>query len=74
MADNAVNIAGSHLANTIKKPKRSSDPSAAASIDEARRVLAEAKIKAYVEKTVASAPELNGDQRQRLSALLGCAK
>lgn len=37
---------------------------------EARRNLAEAKIAAYVEKAIADAPPLTGEQRARLATLL----
>ena len=38
---------------------------------EARRDLAAAKLAAYIEKTVASAPELSVAQRKKLTLLLG---
>ena len=46
--------------------KTGGDPSA---VREARKALAEEKIKAYVEATVAAAPELDPDQLSRLASL-----
>ena len=65
---NPVLVARSRVAVESKKIKRGSgsDPKLA----EAKRDLAEAKIAAYIERVVAEAPPLSGEQRDRLVSLL----
>ncbi len=59
--------ARSRVANEVKKCKASgSDPQSLRVLD-ARRDLAEAKLQAYIERTVASAPPLSPEQRDRLA-------
>lgn len=67
----SVNKARSHLANEIKKNRRAGRPLGAGSVQDARRALAEEKIKAYVERTVASAPSLSQAAKDRLTVLVG---
>jgi hypothetical protein len=70
MSENAVNIARSKLANEVKKSKKVGSAASCEPVRDARRVLAEEKIKAYVEKVVAEAPPLTHEQRDRLALLL----
>ncbi len=66
----SVAQARSRVAVEVKKQKRDGGSGASESVRSARRNLAEEKIKAYVERTVASAPELTPEQRDRLALLL----
>jgi len=66
----SVAKARSRVAVEVKKQKRIGGSSPADSVQAARRLLAEEKIKAYIERTVAAAPELTVDQRRRLALLL----
>jgi hypothetical protein len=54
----------------VKKHKRDGGPESSAAVRDAQRLLAEEKIKAYVERTVAAAPPLTPEQRDRLALLL----
>jgi hypothetical protein len=67
----AVAKARSRVAVEVKKRKRLGDEGPPDAVEDARRVLAEEKIKAFVEQTVASAPPLSAEQRARLAVLLG---
>jgi hypothetical protein len=63
--------ARSRLGNAVKKAKsEGQQPDLVTSVVDARRDLAEAKIRAFVAKTVAAAPPLTEEQRSRLSSLL----
>lgn len=64
----SVSKAHSRVANESKKLKKSGgDPSA---LLEAKRLLAEEKIRAQIERTVAAAPPLSAEQLDRLAVLL----
>ena len=62
--------ARSRVAVEVKRHNKQGAGAPYAAVDDARRVLAEEKIRAFIERTVAAAPELSSDQRARLSALL----
>lgn len=66
----SVAQARSRVAVAVKKQKSSGDTEASSAVDDARRELAVEKITQYVERVVASAPELTPEQRSRLAALL----
>ena len=67
----AVFRARAKVANESKKAKRNHQPvESSQSVQTARRELAEEKIAAYIAKTVAAAPPLSDEQRDRLAALL----
>lgn len=65
----SVNKARSRVANEIKKSKKVGAPANFAAVQDVRRALPEEKIRAYVERTVASAPPLTQEQRERLTSL-----
>ena len=68
-----VTKARSRLALEIKHSKQAAAANGASepqAVQDARRALAEEKIRQYVEQVVAHAPPLNPAQRDRLSALL----
>ena len=69
MSENAVNVAGSKLANEVKKSKKTGS-AADPGVQDARRVLAAAKLANYIERIVAAAPPLTESQKQQISALL----
>lgn len=60
----------SRVGNAAKTHKAQATDDTRRSLDEARRALAEEKIRAFVEQTVASAPPLTPEQRDRLALLL----
>lgn len=60
----------SRVGNAAKTHKAKPSDQTRSQLDDARRALAEEKIKAFVERTVASAPPLTPDQRDRLAVLL----
>ena len=61
----------SALGNAVKRAKADGlEPTLDPRVTDARRELAEAKIHAYIAETVAAAPPLTAEQRQRLTALL----
>lgn len=62
-----ISVAHSRLANEVKKSKRTPDPEAVAA---ARKVLAEAKIAAYITRVVESAPPLDEAAKARLSLIV----
>lgn len=62
--------ARSRVAVEVKKQKREGAPDPSPGVLDARRALAEEKIREFVERTVASAPPLTPDQRDRLALLL----
>ncbi len=66
----SVNKARSQLAIQSKKAKAAGVGAASPAVQDARRQLAEEKLKKYIEQTVASAPPLTVEQRDRLSVLL----
>ena len=66
----SVPKARSRVAVEVKKHKRDGRPDSSAAVRDAQRVLAEEKIKAYVERALAAAPALTPEQRDRLSLLL----
>ena len=66
----SVAKARSRVAVEVKKQKRAGESDVSESVRSARRDLAEEKIKAYIERTVAAAPELTQDQKARLAQLL----
>lgn len=68
-----VATAKSQLAHREKAHKNHPSQQAAHEVVEARRVLAEEKIRQFIERTVASAPPLNQTQRDRLAALFSHA-
>lgn len=66
----SVAKARSRVAVEVKRQKRTGASSPSESVQSAQRVLAEEKIKAYIERTIAVAPELTPEQRDRLALLL----
>lgn len=66
----AVTQARSRVAVEGKKQKREGGSTPSPSLENAQRLLAEEKIKAFVARTVAAAPPLMPDQRDRLALLL----
>ncbi len=66
----SVAKARSRVAVEVKKQKRDGGTDSSESVRTARRDLAEEKIKANIERTVASAPELTPEQCDRLARLL----
>ncbi len=66
----SINKARSRVANEVKKAKYAGAGASTASVQDARRVLAEEKIKEYIQRTVASAPDLTVEQRDRLAQLV----
>lgn len=66
----SVAKARSRVAVEVKKQKRAGASDSCESVRSARRDLAAEKIKAYIERTVAAAPELTLEQRDRLALLL----
>ncbi len=64
-----VALAKARVAVETKKHKRAGGEPPA-SLLEARRVLAEEKLRQYIERTVASAPPLTAEQRDRLRVVL----
>jgi hypothetical protein len=66
----SVYKARSRVANEVKKCKASGSDPQSPQVQDARRDLAEAKLQAYIERTVASAPKLSPEQRDRLAILL----
>lgn len=66
----SVALARSRVAVEGKKQKRDGGSTPSPSLENAQRVLAEEKIKAFVERTVAAAPPLTPEQRDRLALLL----
>lgn len=67
---NPVGKAKARLAVEIKKNKRTGGEVSAPAVVDARRDLAEEKLKQYIERTVAAAPPLTPEQLDRLAALL----
>ncbi len=65
----AVGLAKARVAVESKKHKKAGGEPPA-SLQDARRVLAEEKLRQYIERTVASAPPLTAEQRDRLRVLL----
>jgi hypothetical protein len=65
----SVASAKAHLAVEVKKRKKSGEAPEGPSVQDARRVLAEEKIKQYVAAVVATAPPLGPEQLSRLAAL-----
>lgn len=66
----SINKARSRVANEIKKTKKAGGDLRCAAVQDARRALAEEKIKTCIERTVAAAPPLTNEQRDRLALLL----
>ncbi len=65
----AVGLARARVAvESTKHKKAGGEPPA--SLQDARRVLAEEKFREYIERTVASAPPLTAEQLDRLRVLL----
>lgn|GEM_PF-3447949 len=67
---NPVGKAKARLAVEIKKNKRVGGEVGAPAVVNARRDLAEQKLRQYIERTVAAAPPLSAEQLDRLAALL----
>jgi len=65
----SVSKARSRVANEVKKCKASGSDPQSPRVQDARRDLAEAKLQAYIERTVASGPPLSPEQRDRLAVL-----
>lgn len=63
----AVSKAHSRVANEVKK---AGGDSTVPPVQDAKRALAEEKLKAYIERVVAEAPPLSVEARQRLALLL----
>jgi hypothetical protein len=70
----SVSKARSQLANEVKKIKKAGGDLSAESVHDAKRVLAEEKLKAYVEKVIAEAPALSAEARHGLELLLRAEK
>ncbi len=66
----SVYKARSRVANEVKKCKASGSDPQSPQVQDARRDLAEAKLQAYIERMVASGPQLSPEQRDRLAVLL----
>lgn len=66
----AVQSAPAHVGVQAKKALRNLDGDAAGRRQDARRVLAEEKLEAYIDKIVAQAPPLGPEARARIAALL----
>ncbi len=62
--------ARAHVGVQAKKALKDPDGDAAERLQDARRVLAEEKLKAYIDKIVAKAPPLGPEARARIAALL----
>jgi hypothetical protein len=63
--------ARSQLGNAVKKSRSEGrTPERDSSVEDARRDLAAEKIAEFVTKTMATAPPLSADQRDRLAAIL----
>ena len=69
----SVSRARSRVANEIKKAKKAGGDAATQAVQDARRLLAEENLKAYIARVVASAPPLTPDQRDRIAQLLAAA-
>lgn len=68
----SVYSARSGVAVQVRKLKKSGgDPLTAPEVQEAKRLLAEAKLRQAIERAIASAPPLTTEQRDRLALLLG---
>ncbi len=65
----AVGLAKARVAVESKKHKKAGGEPLA-SLQDARRVLAEEKLRQYIERTVASAPPMTASQLDRLRVLL----
>lgn len=65
----SVAKARSRVAVEMKKQKREGGSSQSPAVQSARQALAEEKIKAFVERTVAAAPPLTPEQQSRLRSL-----
>ncbi len=65
-----MNETRSRVANETKKTNKAGGDDGRAPVQDARRALAEEKLKAYIERTVASAPPLTSEMRDRLALLL----
>ena len=66
----SVSSSRSALGNAVKRAKANGDdPGTEIEVVEARRRLAEDKIREFIEKTVAGAPPLSPEQRHRLRTL-----
>ncbi len=66
----SINQARSLVAVEGKKYKKDGGESPPESLQDARRVLAEEKLKQYIGRTVASSPPLSIAQKDRLSVLM----
>lgn len=67
----SVYSARSGVAIQVRKIKKSGgDPDAAPAVQDAKRLLAEAKLRQAIERAIASAPPLTAEQRDRLALLL----
>lgn len=64
----------SRLGNAVKQAKADGvSPASSPAVTDARRELAEAKLRAHIEQVVAAAPPLTAEQRSRLASLLTSA-
>lgn len=70
----SVAKARSRVANESKKIKKAGGDPSAECVQDAKRVLAEEKLKAFIERVVAEAPPLSAEARQRLALLLGAGQ
>lgn len=66
----SVARAKAHVAVESKKFKRAGGESPPQSLQDAKRVLAAENLAQYIEQTVAAAPSLTAEQRDRLAVLL----
>ena len=67
----SVLAARSRLGNAVKRATADgSPPEAHQAVVDARRELAAVKLADYIERTVAAAPPLTGEQRARLAQML----
>ncbi len=66
----SITLARSHLANEVKRAKRTADPESRARVTAAREQLIAAKLEAHIAAVVAGACELSPEVRSRLATLL----